>query len=233
MLLLRVSSFPFGIGKGEGNGGLRADEKSGVVDDFEVSIFLTEAGTRHSLLTKQKHFLDKKEGGMKSNANKLTGSGSAVASEAADTPFIPIEDDEDDNLLARIPSAPINEDDNEDSGLVNGSRRRTKRGRDGDGDDGMFVPDIDSEDERPPSKRIRDISQNYADEEDGQDDKKKLGMKTSYDGFSIYGKVLCLVVKRRGGIGTTKAANGGEAMMEGWIRSTQMPVEDLDDSQET
>lgn len=77
------------------------------------------------------------------------------------------------------------------------------------------------------------------------DDKKKLAMDISYEGFSIYGRVLCLVVKRRegstggGGIGATGArggkgkgvasasqssrAPGGQATMANWIASTQVP----------
>ena len=62
------------------------------------------------------------------------------------------------------------------------------------------------------------------------DDKKKMGMNTTYDGFSIYGKILCLVVKRRGGARgrdnrsmglADSGSGGGQAMMEEWISSTQ------------
>lgn len=57
----------------------------------------------------------------------------------------------------------------------------------------------------------------------GEDDKKKLGMNTTYDGFSIYGRILCLVVKRRGTAkGKELAGGAGQAMMEEWITSTQM-----------
>lgn len=56
-----------------------------------------------------------------------------------------------------------------------------------------------------------------------RDDKKKLALRTSYDGFSIYGRILCLVVKRRGNArGKDLAGGAGQAMMEGWIASTQM-----------
>jgi hypothetical protein len=55
-----------------------------------------------------------------------------------------------------------------------------------------------------------------------QDD-KKLAPRTTYDGFSIYGRVLCLVIKRRG-VAATTAATGKHAssqqMMENWV-STQ------------
>lgn len=57
---------------------------------------------------------------------------------------------------------------------------------------------------------------------DDDDDKKKLGLNTMYDGFSIYGRILCLVVKRRGTArGKDPAGGAGQAMMEEWISSTQ------------
>ena len=57
---------------------------------------------------------------------------------------------------------------------------------------------------------------------DEDDDKKKLGLNTMYDGFSIYGRILCLVVKRRGTAkGKDLSGGAGQAMMEEWISSTQ------------
>ena len=55
------------------------------------------------------------------------------------------------------------------------------------------------------------------------DDKKKMGMATSYDGFQIYGRILCLIVTRRGGPKPAQQGPGagGQAMMEDWIASTQ------------
>ncbi|KAL2270814.1 hypothetical protein VTJ83DRAFT_185 [Remersonia thermophila] len=73
-----------------------------------------------------------------------------------------------------------------------------------------------------------------------RDDKKKMAFDVSYEGFAIYGRVLCLVVKRRGAAGmasglaggphgTAGAAQasrpGGQATMENWIASTQMPAD--------
>lgn len=55
------------------------------------------------------------------------------------------------------------------------------------------------------------------------DDKKKLALSTSYDGFSIYGRILCLIVKRRGIVkGKDVAGGANQAMMEEWIASTQI-----------
>lgn len=78
----------------------------------------------------------------------------------------------------------------------------------------------------PLPKRRKDGEGN-ADEE-VTDDKKKMAMDTLYDGFSIYGRVLCLVVKRKDKKGKGPAVTGGQAMMEDWISSTQMPAHDDD-----
>ncbi|KAL2857100.1 hypothetical protein BJY01DRAFT_242502 [Aspergillus pseudoustus] len=59
--------------------------------------------------------------------------------------------------------------------------------------------------------------------EDTGDDDKKLRFKTNYEGFNIYGWILCLLVTRKGGKGKAKAAAGEpkrQVLMEEWI-STQ------------
>ena len=55
----------------------------------------------------------------------------------------------------------------------------------------------------------------------GSDEKKKMGLSTAYDGFQIYGRILCLVVKRKDRKGQQLAGRGGQAMVEEWISSTQ------------
>lgn len=88
----------------------------------------------------------------------------------------------------------------------------------------------------PAKKRHKDGALDSA-ALDGADDnkKKKLAMDISYEGFSIYGRVLCLVVKRRETAGAfggaralgAKAAPGtgtGQSMMENFIVSTQVPA---------
>ncbi|KAI1378840.1 hypothetical protein F4677DRAFT_381223 [Hypoxylon crocopeplum] len=123
-----------------------------------------------------------------------------------------------------------------------------------DEDDGLFVHDDDAEDDAgtrpPPAKRRREATATAqgGTTADGDDDKKKLAMDISYEGFSIYGRVLCLVVKRREGnisggpqpagrgrtagsttttastSHATKPGGGGLAMMENFIISTQVPA---------
>jgi hypothetical protein len=196
-----------------------------LAEDFEVSIFLTETSTRHSLLTKQKHFREPKKKNLQSNSHKLTGDTNDTPIEVEDGPVILREESEEDGLnLNDLPEA---EDDIEDSLFVEEDTgpRRSKRSR--------APTQASSSPESSPGfeplpKRRRD-SQAAPGEDEG-DDKKKLTMNTSYDGFSIYGRVLCLVVKRKDkkGKGPVGLA-GGQAMMEDWITSTQMPAVQDDD----
>ncbi|KAI1489758.1 hypothetical protein F5X96DRAFT_592369 [Biscogniauxia mediterranea] len=233
-----------------------------VQDDFEASIFLTETTTRHSLLTKHKHFHDTTQTKLTSNSGRLISAANETPIDVdamRDLPPIRREESDDDaaTLLATIPA--VNES------AVSG--RRSKRARssaganayrgagdqhsdaevisDDQGDtgeeeeDGLFTESPgDSHAGPPPAKRRREVQ--VTADEDEDDDKKKLAMDISYEGFSIYGRVLCLVVKRReGGVfnvpgrsGSTNSAatagkakaGGGQAMMENFIISTQVPA---------
>lgn len=237
-------------------------------DEFEVSIFLTETSTRHSLLYKHKHFRDTTQTKLTSNSTKLTG-----ASREA-----PVDVDNDDNVEAREASPILREENDDDdvvalhdipsfdqnetagAGAPERTSKRRRRERDpafsghgteisviSDNDEDFLSSSDDEEDEdadtsRRPAKRRKDDA-SMAQNETGRDDKKKLAMDISYEGFAIYGRVLCLVVKRRGdGAGAGKGkglaitvgggarsasragvAPAGQAMMENWITSTQMP----------
>ena len=92
----------------------------------------------------------------------------------------------------------------------------------------------------PEPNRTPSISENHAsnagqdnDAELREDDKKKLGLNTSYDGFSIYGRILCLVIKRRGMRNPTSASSvtSSQAMLENWV-STQAVAEQLEDDED-
>ena len=62
-----------------------------------------------------------------------------------------------------------------------------------------------------------------------EDDKKKLAMKTTYEGFSIWGWVLCLLVTRKGAPSKKRMeSNTGQALMEEWI-STQQQEEEAEE----
>jgi len=127
-------------------------------------------------------------------------------------------------------------------------RRRRDEDDDGNGDptaaeeeDSLFIRDeidVSSDEGFNPApntkKRRRRTNNDDNDDEannsdDSTDDKKKLGLNTSYDGFSIYGRILCLVVKRRGGptgrgrgtgLGGADGDAGGQQMLDTFL-STQ------------
>ncbi|KAK8122472.1 hypothetical protein PG984_011142 [Apiospora sp. TS-2023a] len=238
-----------------------------VEDDFEVSIFLTETTTRHSLVTKHKHFHDTTQTKLTSNSGRLVGATHEapldVDMHAASGAITIRREEEDDDLpLEAVPLAPASA---AGGGAAAAASSRPKRARrntadteaedeaqqggesdfevipssDEDGDDaynegGGLARSIASG--QPPAKRRKEVA--AADELDitttDGDDKKKLAMDISYEGFSIYGRVLCLVVKRReqsnatgsgggGAIGKGKQG-GGSAMMENFIISTQVPA---------
>jgi len=221
-----------------------------------VSIFLTETDTRHSLLHKQKHFRDKVQTKLTSNSSKLVGASqeapidvdAALFDDGAGSGDVPIllrEDSEEQDMnLYDIPALEETEE------LATNRRPKRRRAEvqqggdddpidiDADSSDGdLFVGQDESEDsdtrlDAPPSKRHKDKASN-ADMTNQDDKKKKLAMDISYEGFAIYGRVLCLVVKRRAVMGGHAAAPpgsksqtgqpGGQAMMENWITSTQLP----------
>jgi len=178
---------------------------------------------------------------MKSNSSKLTGDtndepidvdnaesddGFEVMGEVSNaekaSPIMLREESDDEGELNGIPTADAAE---------NGTRRRSKRRQDtrqDDSDGSLFAEDL----EMRPSKRSKSgADPDLGSEEEGQDEKKKMAMETRYDGFSIYGRVLCLIIKQRNaqkGKGRPGFGGGGSAMMEDWIKSTQIPdgVED-------
>lgn len=194
-------------------------------------MFLTETSTRHSLLKKHKHFRAKGPGLMQSNTSKLIAETNAnpVDVDTYDPAPIRIEDDEDDDAvnLADIPVAR--------------TRQRTKRRRsrlvtDDDDvteasgeDDAVSAIGVDSDADQPQAKRLREEKAAANHDDGNDDDKKKLAMDVTYEGFAIYGRVLCLVVKKKESNRPLQASHGdrdigGQARMENWITSTQMPV---------
>ncbi|KAK3905081.1 hypothetical protein C8A05DRAFT_13076 [Staphylotrichum tortipilum] len=258
-----------------------------VEDDFEVSIFLTETDTRHSLLHKTKLFRDKIQTRLTSNSSKLMGASqdepidlddgayAQGTAAAADVP-IRLEEEDDGDAVANLADIPMADGTPARSESTN---RRPKRRRDprghghesegahvevvdsdssgdklfegDDGDGGSSEDEAEDEDDsddagtrQPPSKRRRETAPE-------RDDKKKMALDISYEGFAIYGRVLCLVVKRRGdggggptGGGTSAARSGsnksqtaggrpgGQAILENWIESTQLPDPAAEDAED-
>lgn len=180
-------------------------------------------------MTKQKMFKDKSR--IQSNSGKLTSwlttgtSGEPVViNEIADDPIVINEEDDDAVELADIPEAPKRS-------------TRAKRGRGaieedagGSGDEDLFIPETTSK--RGKTGREPSDAKNIQEEEESQDDKKKLGLNTSYEGFSIYGRILCLVVKRRGVRNVTGSVPASsQAMLENWV-STQAAGQTADDDED-
>ncbi|KAI0975391.1 hypothetical protein F4678DRAFT_324609 [Xylaria arbuscula] len=254
-----------------------------VQDDFEVSIFLTETSTRHTLVTKHKHFHDTTQTKLKSNSGRLISAANdappdldlAAADGAPVTVTLREESDDDDPAVAlaaiptidepastsrtrrskrahsssnthadpHAPAGHVVRDQNNEVGEMGEVEVISDEDNAAGDDDGLFVQSPTGE--SPPAKRPRPAPGAAAGDED--DDKKKLAMDISYEGFSIYGRVLCLVVKRRDGGGADRAerdANAsapavagsgnsrakaasrgrGQAMMENFIISTQIPA---------
>jgi hypothetical protein len=185
-------------------------------------MFLTETTTRHSLLTKKKHFREKLPPKMQSNSNKLIAESDQAPIDVDDVPLLREESDDDDvpSRLADIPLALTRPQ----------SKRRNQLNEEDDSDQPSDADaiEVNSDDEEPPHKRTKGLGDVGADE----DDKKKLAMDISYEGFAIYGRVLCLVVRKRDnatqgsrkGTGSDNTKLDGQAKMENWITSTQMPA---------
>ncbi|KAE8132473.1 hypothetical protein BDV38DRAFT_210257 [Aspergillus pseudotamarii] len=164
-------------------------------DDFEVSLFLRESRTRHSLLTRHKEFGDpdntssRKEGAGNPPRRTKGSSGTADAG-------ILVESDSESNVdLRDIPQATADESD-----------KKGKRQRDADGA-------VDTTVNPCTSKRRKDE----------EPDDKKLRFRTNYEGFNIYGWMLCLLVTRKGDkvrVSTGSSEPTRQALMEEWM-STQ------------
>ncbi|GAB7358507.1 hypothetical protein MBLNU230_g2570t1 [Neophaeotheca triangularis] len=206
-------------------------KKKGIKDvatgeDFEVAIFLKETSTRHSLLTKRKEFAGE--------GKRLKGNGKGLAgwlNKGSEGPIV-VDDDEVPEVL-REESGEKPMDEIPEMGDENVAGGKRKAGADGD-EDALFVSSSDEEffqtqrESRANKRQKRAKGSETAPAEpepEPEDDKKKLGMNTSYDGFSIYGRILCLIVKRTGKkTAPAGAPAGGSQMMEQWV-STQVAQE--------
>lgn len=203
-------------------------------EDFEVAIFLKETSTRHSLLSKSRSLADKPR--LKSNnaGKNLTGyvreDPIHVDDGGEDIPEVVLREEGRDDVveLKDIPAK---------KGKSGKRKSADGHGEDDDDDDALFVSSSDEDffatqraNPRPARKRRRRDGGEIAEEaevpaeveaEADTDDKKKMMMETNYDGFSIYGRILCLIVTRKGkreaGMSTATAPVGGSQMMENWI----------------
>lgn len=190
-------------------------------------MFLTETPTRHSILMKHRYFRDKVPRKMQSNSSKLLGETSTEPIDVDNAAPEILREEDDEVSLDNIPELPSA--DMTDAGQS--KRRRSEPAEDESNSEFEAGSDDDVESvlgSAPPSKRARRDEDLSGDEEQ---DKKKMAMDISYEGFAIYGRVLCLVIKRRDAApgraaGTTPAGEKGtgQARMENWISSTQVPA---------
>lgn len=182
------------------------------LDNFEVAVFLTEVSARHSILRKEKRALGENKPRLGTTRGKLTGAGTrAVPVEVDDVETIREEISETFPKSLDIPIAKHHGESLEPGSVV---------------EEGLFVSDGSDEDGqqelRSPRRQPHRQGSEPVDSDGGEDDKKKMKLYTTYDGFSIYGRILCLVVKRRGlARGKEPVRGTGQAMMEEWITSTQ------------
>ena len=148
-----------------------------------------------------------------STNGRLTGTEDAPVEIADAVPDL-VREESDEVKLADLPAA-----DEEEEGHRQAAMSMEESG------EGLFVCDGD-EDEEDVVMGKDDQDVTMGGDGGGEDDKKKLSLNTTYDGFSIYGRILCLVVKRKGTVKGKEVAVGsaesGKAMMEEWISSTQM-----------
>ncbi|KAI9799910.1 MAG: hypothetical protein M1833_003832 [Piccolia ochrophora] len=171
-------------------------------DGFEVSVFLTDVLTRHALLTKQKTFGERATKISSNSVKMMQGSNAR-----------PIELDESTEAPVAIREESVESDENLNFDDIPVAIHSS----------GVEVDLMGNhlvEESLEP-----DVA--HAEPQD-DDDKKKLGFNTSYDGFNIYGKILCLIVRRTQRAGDQRGNGTGQAMMEDWIASTQVgiPVHD-------
>ncbi|OBT86278.1 hypothetical protein VE02_05573 [Pseudogymnoascus sp. 03VT05] len=191
--------------KARGRGRGVKDVVSG--DGFEVSVFLTETSTRHTVLKRRKIFREPERKG--------------DTDPDAPAPLLREEDDDDDDVVIQdVPPAPSTAESTNQPPPT----RRSKRTRPTEDADTLFVADSDASDastdeDGPPSKRARSAAPLGGAEEEELDE-KKMAMRSEYDGYGIYGRVLCLIVTKTA---VKDAGGGGREVMEEWIASTQNP----------
>ena len=178
-----------------------------ITEGFEISVWLKEVPTRHSLLVKQKQFKETK-GRLKGNSTKMTEA--ATGGKSRDDAVAIPEEDPDEDDIENVPQH-----------------------RSG------------SEEAESEDNEVEVLGSGVISATAGNDDKKKLNFKTSYDGFSIWGWTLMLYVRRKDGNkkrGTsppntammglsdrsTSGKDKGPSLMEEWISTQAIGDMDLD-----
>ena len=178
-------------------------------------MFLTEISARHAILKKAKRM--KSEGIPTSTSNGTwaeagTKHSPVLVPEEAPSAIIREESQEGERIaLGDIPAAAADEGEDLHEEREEGDRTQGVT---------QTLAGLNDSDNRIVQKGA--LPQISRATEDDADDKKKMTLGTTYDGFSIHNRILCLVIKRRGPMkGKGVGAGTGQALMEDWIASTQ------------
>ena len=190
-------------------------------DDFDVSIFLTELSTPHSILTRQKVFKADKDR-IKSNSEKMIGTIEDPMEIDDDIGIRAESEDEGKSRLHEIPTARGNSNAAyEEEGQTHAPEALFLSEDSEDSASGKGLQTQQATTSR--GKQEQRVESEAKEDHTTSDNKKKMAVKTTYDGFRIYGRILCLVVKRKGIPKRKQVLHGaGQAMMEDWITSTQL-----------
>lgn len=177
-----------------------------------MAVFLTEVSARHAILRKDKRVSDH-QGRIGTQDGRLTGTGTKdVPVEVEDGGLDILDEDDQDGKVLNLKDIPM---------AIDQAEGRESSQKTQNDEEDLFLSDRSGDD--MPHSNGEVYKPSLIDAEDAKDDKKKMALNTIYDGFSIYGRILCMVVKRRGGTKGKELARGsGQAMMEEWIASTQM-----------
>lgn len=209
---------------GKGSNGSKKKGWKDVVhtDQFEVGMFFADKGVRHSILKREK--LARGVANGRSGLEVHHGTVGATS----EKPMLVGDEDEGEEAEKATHTLPA------------------LRREESEGSDHVRLRNVPLEGESPRQLETQGISRSHANDDDDDDhnmsddaangaisrrageegdDKKKLALDTEYDGFSIYGQILCLLVRRKGQAkGTAQKKGAAQATMEGWISSSQMGV---------
>lgn len=174
-------------------------------EDFDVSIFLTDLNTPHAILTRAKIFGEKIPSGQAGSVAKPLEVGDDDAHQESDSDNVP----------------GLRREDSEEDGKMNMEDIPMAGAESNTAEAPVEVSDSDEEAAFQTQGNPRRAKMQVDGGRNGGDDKKKMGFKTNYEGFRIYGSILCLVVKRKNTKRGQTADSTGQAMMENWITSTQ------------
>jgi hypothetical protein len=87
--------------------------------------------------------------------------------------------------------------------------------------DGEFVPLSETPAAARKKRSRKEVDEETSIEATKEDTKKKLKFRTEYEGFTIYDKVLCLVVSRKEKKKGKAASQEKAGLIEGWIVMSQ------------